>query len=148
MTADGDDMRARVVAAARNWLGTPYHHQASVRAVGCDCLGLIRGIWADVYGVPAPAAPAYSRDWAEATGQETLLQAALAYLDDGGDGQVGDVLVFRYRSGLPAKHCGIRVHDGRMIHALEGVGVVEVTCGAWWQRRVAGQFRFKRIVSH
>jgi cell wall-associated NlpC family hydrolase len=34
-----------VVAAARRWLGTPYHDQASVIGVGCDCLGLARGVW-------------------------------------------------------------------------------------------------------
>ena len=33
----------RVVAAARGWRGTPYHDQASLRGVGCDCLGLARG---------------------------------------------------------------------------------------------------------
>lgn len=36
--------RNEIVAAARQWLGTPYRHQASVRGVGCDCLGLIRGV--------------------------------------------------------------------------------------------------------
>jgi len=34
-----------VVAAARAWLGTPYRHRASVRGAGCDCLGLLRGVW-------------------------------------------------------------------------------------------------------
>lgn len=36
--------RKAIVNAARSWLGTPYHHQASLRGVGCDCLGLIRGL--------------------------------------------------------------------------------------------------------
>ena len=35
---------ARVIAAARGWLGTPYHDQASVKSAGCDCLGLARGV--------------------------------------------------------------------------------------------------------
>ena len=42
--------RARIVATARSWLGTPYHHQASLRGVGCDCLGLVRGVWRELYG--------------------------------------------------------------------------------------------------
>ena len=46
-----------VVAAARGWLGTPYHDQASVKGVGCDCLGLARGVWREVVGAePAAAA--------------------------------------------------------------------------------------------
>lgn len=36
--------RAAVVAEARDWIGTPYRHQASVKHAGCDCLGLIRGV--------------------------------------------------------------------------------------------------------
>ena len=46
-------MPARIVRAARGWLGTPYHDQASVKGVGCDCLGLIRGVWREVVG-PEP----------------------------------------------------------------------------------------------
>jgi hypothetical protein len=32
---------ADVVAAARGWLGTPWHHQGRLRGVGVDCGGLI-----------------------------------------------------------------------------------------------------------
>ncbi len=71
--------RAGIVEAARQWIGTPYHHQASVRGVGTDCLGLVRGVWRDVYGSDAEMPPAYSRDWAEAAGEETMLAATSRY---------------------------------------------------------------------
>jgi len=48
--------REAIVAAARSFIRTPYHHQASCKKAGCDCLGLIRGVWRDVYG-PEPEAP-------------------------------------------------------------------------------------------
>jgi hypothetical protein len=48
--------REAIVAAARSFIGTPYHHQASCKKAGCDCLGLIRGVWRDVYR-PEPEAP-------------------------------------------------------------------------------------------
>ena len=41
---------ARVIAAARAWLGAPYRHQASALGAGCDCLGLARGVWRALYG--------------------------------------------------------------------------------------------------
>ena len=40
----------KIIAEARAWIGTPYHHQAAVKGVGCDCLGLVRGVWRAVYG--------------------------------------------------------------------------------------------------
>ena len=42
--------RRRVVAIARDWIGTPYRNQASMKGAGADCLGLIRGVWRALYG--------------------------------------------------------------------------------------------------
>lgn len=36
--------RADVVAQARRWLGTPWHHQARLQGVGVDCVGLVIGV--------------------------------------------------------------------------------------------------------
>ena len=33
-----------IVAEARSWLGTPWHYQASVKGVGTDCTGVVRGV--------------------------------------------------------------------------------------------------------
>ena len=41
--------RARIVMIARTWAGTPYHHQASTKGVGTDCLGLVRGVYREIY---------------------------------------------------------------------------------------------------
>ena len=63
---------AKIVAQARSWLGTPYHHQARLKGVGCDCLGLLRGLWRALIG-PEPESPhAYSPDWAEAKVEEIV----------------------------------------------------------------------------
>ena len=42
--------RDEIVAHARAWIGTPYHHQASRIGVGTDCLGLVRGVCRELYG--------------------------------------------------------------------------------------------------
>lgn len=36
--------RSDIVTAARTWLGTPFHHQARLRGVGADCVGLVIGV--------------------------------------------------------------------------------------------------------
>ena len=69
-----------VVTAARAWIGTPYVHQASVKGVGCDCLGLLRGVWRELHGAEPEAAPPYSPDWAETTGAETMYLALKRHL--------------------------------------------------------------------
>lgn len=133
-----------VIVAARAWIGTPYHHQASIRGVGADCLGLIRGVWADLYGEPTERPPAYSRDWGEVAGEETLLAAATRHLiaKDTSEAQVGDVLIFRMRAGAIAKHASILATSETMIHAAEDRRLSEVPFGGWWRRRLAAVFSF------
>ena len=70
--------RNRIIAEARAWIGTPYCHQASLKGVGCDCLGLVRGVWRVLHGAEPEAMPAYAPDWAEANGDEKLAAAARA----------------------------------------------------------------------
>lgn len=143
--------RARVVAAARAWLGTPYHHQASTLGVGVDCIGLVRGVFRSLYGAEAQALPGYSRDWAEATGSETLLEAARIHLVeiDPHVARPGDILVFRYRPRHVAKHVGLLAGStgaATLIHALEGAPVSEVPLSDWWRRRTAGAFSFPGVI--
>jgi NlpC/P60 family putative phage cell wall peptidase len=135
-------IRERVVVAARSWLGTPYRHQGSVNGVGCDCLGLVRGVWREVIGPEPEAPPPYSPDWAELTGEETLLCAARRWMAEipAGAVQAGDVLLFRMAMGAPAKHAAILVAPGRIIHAYWGRAVVETSLVPWWERRIAAAF--------
>jgi NlpC/P60 family putative phage cell wall peptidase len=140
--------REAIVVAARSWLGTPYHHQASLKGVGSDCLGLIRGIWRELFGPEPETMPAYTRDWGNATGSETLLAAAarhLVMLDDMGAAGLGDVLVFRMRDQGVAKHAGILTGPSRLVHAQEGLGVIEIELGRWWRRRAAAAFGFPGV---
>ena len=67
---DHDRQRHRRARRAR-WIGTPYRHQASLQGVGCDCLGLVRGVWRALVGDEPEQAPPYAPDWAEAA-RETL----------------------------------------------------------------------------
>lgn len=136
--------RAHIVALTRSWLGTPYHHQMSVQGIGTDCLGLVRGVWRELHGAEPRAVPAYSRDWAEASGQETLLDAARAHFIEIAPAEAipGDVLVFRYRAAAAAKHAGILSGPSTMIHASESGPVCEIALTPWWRRRVAAAFSF------
>ncbi|MEC9343503.1 MAG: NlpC/P60 family protein [Pseudomonadota bacterium] len=145
---NGPAIGARVVIEARRWRGTPYRHQASHRGVGCDCLGLVRGIWRTLYGREPQTIPAYTPDWGEAPGREFLLEAASRHLHPVpvAAARAGDLLVFRWRREAVAKHLGIltsnRRESRRFIHAWEKAGVVETGLGPSWTRRICTTFRF------
>jgi NlpC/P60 family putative phage cell wall peptidase len=136
--------RQDIIGAARSWVGTPYHHQGSCKGVGADCLGLVRGVWRTLYGGEAETPPAYSRDWAEASGAETLIGAATLHLSliPLADAKGGDAVVFRFRPGAPAKHIGILSAPDRLVHAMEGGPAVEISLTPWWRRRIVAAFSF------
>jgi NlpC/P60 family putative phage cell wall peptidase len=144
-------MTDRVVAAARGWVGTPYVHQASAKGAGCDCLGLIRGVWREILGREPEPVPAYSWDWSEPQQDEVLWAAAARHLRQrpAGEAMAGDLLLFRMRSGAVAKHLGIAADVGpraSFIHSYSGTGVVESALTAPWARRVAARFALSERV--
>jgi NlpC/P60 family putative phage cell wall peptidase len=137
-----------VVAEARRWIGTPYVHQASSFQAGCDCLGLIRGVWRHLYGAEPERLPNYTFDWAEPQGEEVLWDAARRHLRPAqGDTLVpGQVLLFRMRQGAVAKHLGIVSAAGAapaFIHAYTRHGVVESPLPDPWVRRIVARFEFQ-----
>jgi NlpC/P60 family putative phage cell wall peptidase len=136
-----------VVVAARGWLGTPYVHQASCLGAGCDCLGLLRGVWRDIHGVEPEPVPAYTPDWSEPAREERLWAAALRHLTPVSPDRVapGQVLLFRMRDGMVAKHLGLQAEIGptpSFIHAYSGHGVVESALTPPWARRIVARFAF------
>lgn len=138
---------SRVVLAARRWIGTPYVHQASCRGAGCDCLGLLRGVWRDLHGAEPEPVPAYTADWSEASGEERLWAAAERHLVARPlpEAASGDVLLFRMRDGGVAKHVGLQAETGpgpSFIHAYSGRGVVESALTPPWARRLVARFAF------
>lgn len=135
-----------VVELARLWLGTPYRHQGSARGIGCDCLGLVRGIWRGLYGEEPEQPLPYAEDWAERCGEERLLDAARRHCGppvDRGRLHPGDLLVFRWQAHAAAKHLGILSRPRHFIHAYEQAGVIESPLVPSWERRIAGVFRFQ-----
>lgn len=143
---EGGDVADAVVAAALDWVGTPYRHQGSLRSVGCDCLGLVRGIWREIYGREPEAVPSYSSDWTVGAGDD-LLHAAQRLCRERANGEIGpgSLLVFRWHRDVPAKHLGIALDARRFIHAYERTGVVASALVPQWRRRIAGIFTFPEI---
>lgn len=136
-----------IVAIARGWIGTPYRHQASCRGAGADCLGLLRGVWRELFGAEPEPVPPYTADWSEPERAERLLEAAHRHLRPVAcpEAAPGDVLIFRMAARGVAKHVGFLAEaaagHATVIHAYSGHGVVESPLTPAWRRRIAGTFR-------
>ena len=122
--------RAAVVAAARSWLGTPYHHGADLPGVGVDCAMILVRVFCDL-GLVEPFDPRpYTRDWHLHRGEEKYLGFLLDRAHEVSAPQPGDIMLFRI--GRCYAHGGIVTHSDplTLVHAfLPAAQVVEDEIG-------------------
>jgi NlpC/P60 family putative phage cell wall peptidase len=137
--------RNYIVQLATQWISTPYRHQGSIKNVGCDCLGLVRGIWRELYGCEPATIPPYSLDWAENGMEDSLLNAARRHFVSADTLLPGMLIVFRWRNDVMAKHLGIYTGEDRFIHAYERGMVTQSPLVPQWKKRIAGIFDFPKI---
>lgn len=139
--------RSQIVAEARSWIGTAYHHQASRKGAGCDCVGLVRGVWRFVIGPEPEPAPPYSRDIGEANGEETMLAYFQRHLvlRSIAAAAPGDVLCLRWKPRLVVKHCLIMTDEGRAVHAVNNNPVAEIALSGWWHAKLTHAFSFPGV---
>ena len=136
----------KIISIARTWIGTPYVHQASLKGKGCDCIGMLRGVWRELQGTDRDpeVLPPYSADWAEATGIETLYNGISRYLTAIPLPSVsaGNVVLFRMIATGPAKHCAIVGSRGglTLIHSRQNKQVNEEPFSAAWRHKLAYAF--------
>lgn len=116
--------RDEIIAEARSWLGTPYHHLAAVKGAGVDCAMLLVQVYKAVGLVPADLDPRpYPPDWHLHRGEERFL----GWLQQHGTPVVvprpGDVAVWRF--GRTFSHGAIVVGGwGQIVHAYMDAGSV------------------------
>jgi NlpC/P60 family putative phage cell wall peptidase len=134
-------MSVDIAAHARGWIGTPYHHQGRVRGAGADCLGLVLGLWGELYGPLPCIVPPYAPSWAETGAGDPLFAALSQHLTPATQPADGQVLLFRMIPRARAKHLGIQTQGGRgFIHACPRAGVVEAPLSDPWARRIVARF--------
>lgn len=135
----------KIIEEAQSWINTPYRHQGAQKHIGCDCLGLVRGLWGNVYEAEPEVPKPYSRDWAEQTFDEPMLAAARKYCGEElsiENMHVGCLLLFRWQAGSAIKHAGILSQPHKFIHAYERISVTDSSLVPSWRRRIAAVFEF------
>lgn len=145
--------RAQVVAVARSYLGTPFHHQASAKGAGCDCIGLLRGIGRELDLPGSAELEAARRLLAYGPDPDpALLRECERFMDKIEWPQLGlgDVLMMTtlYSRGQP-KHFAVvsRLTPPYIIHAWAygKSEVIENRLDGKWRSRVLGCYRFKGL---
>lgn len=134
-----DEVRELIVKEAREWVGTPWHHNQCCKGIGVDCARLYQGILSNVLGIKIEIEN-YPR---HSTGDNLLKQVRsfpfLLELTDASKYQEGDLLVFFI--GAYPRHIGVATKEG-MIHADLTKGMVtEIPVLGHWQSRLCAAFR-------
>lgn len=151
-----------IVAEARKWLGTNFHHQGRIKKCstnkgGCDCIGLVIGIIRDLE-LPSTfkrkngeTIPLYDFDYtnysAQPSGAKMLELIGQHFTPiDISDAVPGDLMVFRF--GSNPQHVGVvgdYVHGGlSIIHTYASANkVVEHHLSKNWLGRAVAAYSFK-----
>jgi cell wall-associated NlpC family hydrolase len=115
--------RRLVIAEAKTWLQTPYHHMGRIKGGGTDCLMLLAEVYEAAGLIPHVEVPFYPPDWNLHRDAERYLEGVLRYAREiGPPPRSGDVAVFKF--GRCFAHGGITVAWPRLIHAWCDSGVV------------------------
>lgn len=113
--------RELVIAEARGWLGTPYHHQARVRGAGVDCATLLCEVYEAAGVIPHVDPTPYPMDWHLHRDGERYLGWLTQYGREVGAPLPGDVIVWKF--GRCFSHAAILCDADFIIHSYIGQGV-------------------------
>jgi NlpC/P60 family putative phage cell wall peptidase len=138
------DRASLIIDEAKSWLGTPYKHQSRLKGIGCDCVGLVAGVWEAIHGKPLPLQmPNYSPTWNDHRKDDPLVLETEKVLERVSQFEVapGDVVVFRMHPQMAAKHCGILVSPTQFIHAYSRSSVRLENFNSFWKRKLVAGFK-------
>jgi len=115
-------IRQQIIAEAKTWLGTPWHHEAKIKGAGVDCGQFLIEIYAACGVIERPTVDSYPRDWALHRNEERYLAVVESYCQRVTAPEPGDIVV--YKHGRSFSHGGIIISWPLIIHAQVGMGVV------------------------
>lgn len=131
----------KILAAARGWLGTKFHHQGRKKNVGVDCIGLIVGV-AQELGLHEHITTNDRLNYARQPDESELQNALVENLREV-DLQVGAIALFSIDGR--AQHVGIITDYAGcgLIHAyIQAKKVVEHSLDDEWKKRLISCYSF------
>lgn len=132
----------QIVAEARTYIGTPFHHQGRLKGIGIDCIGLIVNV-GKTFGLVDHDNTSYGR-YPDGV---TLMAELRKYLVEENIENIepGDIAVYWFKNPKKPTHVGI-VTDYGLIHTYADIGkVVEHKLTKAWQKRLYAVFSFPEV---
>jgi cell wall-associated NlpC family hydrolase len=108
--------RAEVIAAARTWIGTPFHHQARQKGVGVDCVGLTIGVALELGLVDEDTVKTLPIDYKPHPDPKLMRQLLCDNMNAVWPPQPGDWIYISMPNNLPT-HVALVTGKGSIIHA-------------------------------
>lgn len=142
--------REAIIDEARSWLNTPWIHQACLKGLGCDCIGLIGGV-AVALGIEGgqewattPRYHAYGRS----PDAEMLREGCARFLDAIAPDEAlpGDILTFSFEHD--PQHFAIvsSLDPMRIIHAYAQRRRVVENGLPMAKAKLTGAFRYRGVI--
>lgn len=120
------EQRAAVIAEARTWMRTPWHHMGRIKGAGVDCGMLLAEVYAAAGVVePLPPFEHYTADWMLHRSEEQFTAWLQKYCREIEAPAPADIVLFRF--GRTASHGAIVVEWPIVIHAYRQEGGVVVS---------------------
>lgn len=123
------ELRAAVVAAARSWRRTPYHHASAVKGAGVDCAFLLIEAFSEAGVIERFTPDPYPPDWHLHRSEELYVQTIERFASEFDwrqhTPQPGDIVVWKY--GRTFSHGGIVSEWPNVVHAFAPYRMVDET---------------------
>lgn len=107
--------RQAVVAEAKTWLKTPYHHSARIKGAGVDCAQILIAVYSACGIIEAFDPGYYPSDWMLHRSEERYLSWIDKYAQVTDTPLPGDIVLYRF--GRCISHGGIVIEWPTIIHA-------------------------------
>ena len=116
----------KIIKAAEEWIGTPFHPQGRQKHLGCDCIGLILGIAQEIGAISLTNQPWNQCDvhaYDAIKDSNLLLKLVPQYFPEiTNTSQPGDILLIQI---TPTQyHLAIKSYNNRIIHACSSLNKV------------------------
>jgi NlpC/P60 family putative phage cell wall peptidase len=137
--------REKLIAEAREWIGTPYVTRGRVKQGGCDCGTFLAGVLENAGFLPHIDIPYYSEDVAcHCAVPRYLMKIKEYYVEIPKEEAIpGDIFVFQFPGSKVPHHASIMMDKDFMIHAYTRQGVILSNIKGY-THALSGAYRFKR----